>query len=413
MVSKETIKSLPDSPGVYLMKDQAGEVIYVGKALSLKKRVKSYFLKTQDSIKTRVMLTYVKDVSFVETASEYDALVLESKLIKEYKPRFNISLKDDKSFPYIKVTHEKFPRVLIGRRRKAQEDADLFGPYVSAKLLRRALNILRKSFPFRSCRKFGARACLNYDLKLCKAPCRSRISQKAYARMIRRFEDFLMKKDSDVIAGLSSEIRSLSKRREYEKAARVRDQLEALSILVSLKNTDSRKLLKIHDDFSVIGLKKEPRRIETFDISNITDRFAVGSMVSFYGGVPDKDNYRRFKIRAVSGINDYAMIQEVVRRRYRRLLEENLSLPDLIVIDGGVGHLEAARAVLEELSLKIPIIAIAKKEELIYTVRNKEGLRLERSSLLLRLIQAARDEAHRFALKYHHLLRKKGAMNNG
>ncbi len=413
MVSKELIKNFPDSAGVYLMADSAGEVIYVGKAVSLKKRVASYFLKTQHSIKTKVMLSYVKGIRFEGTANEHDALVLESKLIKQYKPRFNISFKDDKSFPYIKITHEKFPRVLIGRRRKKDESVDLFGPYTSAKLLRRALNILRKSFPFRSCRRFGSRPCLNYDLKLCLAPCQDKVSQGAYARMMGRLEDFLMKNDSDIISRLSFEVGKFSKKQEYEKAARVRDQLQALSILVSLKDADNRKFQKIHDDFSSIGLKKGPRRIEAFDISNIGESFAVGSMVSFYNGMPDKKNYRRFKIRGVRGINDYAMIQEVVRRRYQRLLKEGSGLPDLIVIDGGLGHLEAAQAVLEEAGLKIPMLAIAKKEELIYTVKHKEGVRLDRASYILRLIQAMRDEAHRFALKYHHLLRRKDVLNNG
>ncbi|MFH1691028.1 MAG: excinuclease ABC subunit UvrC [Candidatus Omnitrophota bacterium] len=407
MVSKKCLKDFPNKPGVYFMKDAAGEIIYIGKAASLKKRLASYFLKTQDSIKTKIMFSYVRNISFTETASEHDALVLESELIKEHQPRFNISLKDDKSFPYVMMTHEAFPRVLIGRRKKNNVSADFFGPYTNAKLLRRALNILRKSFPFCSCRRFGSKACLYYDLKLCAGPCVHKISQAAYGRMIKRFQDFLTKKDSDVVSELSAEIIRCSKKRAYEKAACLRDQLEALSILVSLKDTGLKKFVRIHDDFDRIGLKKEPRRIETFDISNISGSFAVGSMVSFYDGQPDKDQYRRFKIRTVKGIDDYAMMKEVLMRRYQSLLKHKISLPDLIVIDGGRGHLEAAQFALKSLSLKIPMIAIAKREELIYTVKQKEPVKFEKNSYVLRLLQSGRDEAHRFALKYHQLLRKK------
>lgn len=407
MVPKKQLKDFPDRPGVYFMKDADGEIIYIGKAASLKKRLASYFLKAQDSIKTKVMLSYVEGISFMEAASEYDALVLESKLIKEHQPRFNISLKDDKSFPYIMMTHELFPRVLIGRRKKNVASADFFGPYTNAKLLRRALNILRKSFPFCSCRRFCSKACLYYDLKLCAGPCAQKISQAVYGRMIKRFQNFLTKKDSDVISELSAEIIKSSKSQAYEKAARLRDQLEALSILVTLKNGGAKKFVKIQDDFDKIGLIKEPHRIETFDISNISGSFAVGSMVSFYDGQPDKKQYRRFKIRAVEGIDDYAMMKEVLLRRYRSLLKKNVSLPDLIVIDGGRGHLEVAWLALKSLSLKIPMIAIAKREELIYTIKQKEPVKLERNSYVLRLVQSARDEAHRFALKYHRLLRKK------
>lgn len=410
---RSIIKSFPDAPGVYLMKDADGEVIYVGKAVSLKKRVVSYFLRTRNSIKTGVMMSYVKDIRYVRTPSEYDALVLESKLIKQYKPRFNISLKDDKGFPYIKITHQEFPRVLIGRVKKEFEAADFFGPYTSAGLLRRALNILRKSFPFCACRRFGSKTCLNYDIKLCAGPCQGKISKRAYLRIIKNLEDFLSKKDSQVIGDISARMRRCSQKREYEKAARLRDQLEALGILICLKKIDAKNVFKISDDLEKIGLKKEPSRIEAFDVSNIGADFSVGAMVSFFDGRPDKKNYRRFKIRAVKGINDYAMMKEIVLRRYRRLLRDSACLPDLIVIDGGPGHLETARQALGSLEIKIPMIAIAKKEELIYTISRKEPSKFERHSCVLRLIQSVRDEAHRFALSYHRLLRKKHVFTNG
>ena len=409
MVTKEKIKDFPDSPGVYLMKDAKGDVIYVGKALSLKKRVASYFAGRQVSIKTEVLLSYVADIEYKETASEHDALILESNLIKQHRPRFNISLKDDKSFPYIKVTREEFPRIFIGRRKRGQEDIDYFGPYTSAKLLRQAVKILRKSFPFCTCRRPPRRVCLNYHLGLCAGPYQKKISKKGYARIIRNFGDFLTKKDTDLIEELSVKMRDSVKQEKFEEAGSVRDQLEALSLLISLKKIDARKILTFDSDFYRLGLKTEPLRIEAFDISDIAGRQAVGSMVSFYKGRPDKDNYRRFRIRTVAGADDYAMIREVVRRRYERLLSESKKMPDLVVIDGGAGHLEAARTVLRALGLYIPIIAIAKSEELIYTVKDKMPVRLEGGSKVLRLIQHVRDEAHRFALKYHRLLRKKDA----
>jgi excinuclease ABC subunit C len=432
LVTKEAVKNFPDSPGVYLMKDNGGEVIYVGKAVSLKKRVLSYLLKDQASIKTQGMLGFAARIEYIPTASEYDALILESNLIKRYRPRFNIALKDDKSFPYIKITKEEFPRVFIGRRKKGEEGfdslteprinfrrisvprpesrgVDYFGPYTSAKLLRKAVEILRKSFPFCSCRRFPKRPCLNYDLKLCPGPCQGKISRKKYQEIIRDLENFLMKKDAELIDELSSRMRERVRQEKFEEAAKLRDQLEALSLLISLKKFDSRKFLDVDTDFKRLGMLREPQRIEAFDISNISGNQAVGSMVSFYHGKADKNNYRRFRIRTVSGVDDYAMIQEVVGRRYGRLLAERQKFPDLILIDGGAGHLSAAVEVLHRLKLKVPIIAIAKNEELIYTVNHKNPIRLSRDSAALQLVQRVRDEAHRFALKYHRFLRHKNA----
>ncbi|MFH0940878.1 MAG: excinuclease ABC subunit UvrC [Candidatus Omnitrophota bacterium] len=409
MVAKEKIKNFPDAPGVYLMKDGKGRVIYVGKALSLKKRVRSYFLRSQPSVKTQIMLSYCRAIGHIATPSEHDALIMEADLIKQYKPRFNISLKDDKSYPYIKITKEDLPRVFIGRRKKSAENVDHFGPYTSSNLLRRALTILRKSFPFCTCRKFPKKVCLNYHMGLCAGPYQKKISKRAYRDIIKALGDFLTKRDSDLIDDLSLKMRDLVRAEKFEEAARLRDSLEALSILVSLKKTNAGLSPDIMDDLEALGLDKEPARIEAFDISDIGGSLAVGSMVSFHNGKPDKGNYRRFKIKTVSGSDDYAMIREVVRRRYVRLVMEFAQKPDLIVIDGGLGHLEAARCVLKALDLKLPIIAIAKSEELIYTVKHKNPVKLSADSGIFRVIQRARDEAHRFALKYHHLLRTKHA----
>jgi excinuclease ABC subunit C len=406
---KAKVKSFPDKPGVYLMKASSGEVIYVGKALSLRKRVRSYFDKNPFSVKTQVMMEAVKDISFIETVTEHEALILESELVKRHQPRFNILLKDDKSFPYIKITQERFPRVFIGRRKKNETGYDYFGPYTQARLLRRALKILRKGFPFRACRCFPKRPCLYFDLGLCLGPCAGRVTQEKYRGMIRRLEAFLVRKDAELIEDLSRRMRACVRAEKFEQASAARDQLEALGLLIFLKKIDARGVLASEDDWQRLGFKSAPRRIEAFDISQLAGQQPVGSLVSFYNGEPDKDHYRRFKIRTVAGIDDYAMMREVVRRRLWRLKEKRLKFPDLILIDGGLGHLEAARAVCDELGVKIPLTSIAKKEELIYTVEHKRPLRFKPDSPVLRLVMRARDEAHRFAVRYHHLLREKDA----
>ena len=408
-VTKEAVKNFPDAPGVYLMKDSVGEVLYVGKAKSLKKRVLSYFLKNQVALKTQVMLGFAARIEYIPTSSEHEALILEADLIKRTRPRFNTVLKDDKSYPTIKITKEDIPRVMVGRRKKGEGGFDTFGPYTSAKLLRKAVGILRRSFPFCSCRRFPKKPCLNYDLKLCPGPCQQEISKKKYQETIKNLENFLMKKDLEAIEELSRRMRDRASEEKFEEAAKLRDQLEALSLLISLKRFDTKKFLKTDTDFERLGVLREPQRIEAYDISNMGAHQTVGSMVSFYRGVPDKNNYRRFRIRATSGVDDYAMIQEVLQRRVSRLRTEKKRFPDLILIDGGAGHLGAAVRVLRRLKVKIPIIAIAKSEELIYTISHKNPVRLDRSSSVLQLIQRVRNEAHRFALKYHHLLRHKNA----
>ncbi len=415
---KEKIRRFPDGPGVYFMKDATGRVIYIGKAVSLKRRVLSYFTERPDALKTQVMMGRVRSIIYESSRSEDEAVLREAELIKFYQPLFNVIQKDDKSFPYIKITQEDFPRVGIGRRRPNETGIDYFGPYTDATGLRQAVKVLRKIFPFCTCRRFPKKVCLHHHIGLCPAPCVGKISKKAYRERIRRLEDFLASRDEELIADLSRQMHKRVRRERFEEAARVRDQLEALGLLISLKprpgpapampNTlPGHAAPALDKDFRALGLKRLPRRIEAFDISNLHGRQAVGSMVAFTDGAPDKDNYRRFRIRSVSGIDDYAMMREVVRRRYARLKEEGARLPDLILIDGGLGHLEAAAGVLKELGLGIPIIAIAKKEELIYTKGNNVPLRLCSGSPLLRLVQRVRDEAHRFALKYHRYLRGK------
>jgi len=409
---KEKIRRFPDGPGVYFMKDAAGRVIYIGKAASLKKRVRSYVTGRPASLKTQVMMGRVRRITYEKAASEEEAVLREDELIKFYQPLFNVIQKDDKSFPYIKITQEGFPRVLIGRRRRNETAVDYFGPYTNATLLRQAVKALRRHFGFCTCRRFPKKACLHHHIGLCPAPCVGKVSKKAYRERIRRLEDFLASRDEELIEDLSRRMQKLVRRERFEEAARLRDQLEALGLLIALKPRSGHPAPVLDEDFRALGFRRLPRRIEAFDISNLHGRESVGSMVAFLDGEPDKDSYRRFRIRSVSGIDDYAMMREVVRRRYARLKEEGARLPDLVLIDGGLGHLEAAAGVLKELGLAIPIIAIAKKEELIYTKGNNEPLRLRSGSPLLRLVQRVRDEAHRFAITYHRLLRGKHAFED-
>lgn len=394
---KEKIKSLPQRPGVYLMKDRKARVVYVGKAADLKKRVSSYFQKTPAAVRNAMLIEQICDIETIETASEHEAFLLESRLIKRFRPRFNVSLRDDKSFPFIKISKEPYPRVFIGRR-KPHEDVEYFGPYTNVGVLRAAIQSLRKTFPFCSCRRFLKTACLDYHLGLCSAPCAGTISKQRYRKIILDFKHFLQKGSMGLRKKLEKRMRYCSEHRHYEEALQLRERIRALGVLAEQSTSGL---------FELLGLFKEPHRIEAFDISTLLGKEAVGSMVTFIVGKPSKANYRRFKIKSVEGIDDYKMIQELVHRRYRRVMLEALEKPDLIVIDGGRGHLHAALHALHQEGLDIPMIAIAKEKELIYTIKHTQPIALSSGDQALQLIQRVRDEAHRFALAYHHLLRKK------
>jgi len=365
---KEKIKNLPASPGVYLMKDASGKIIYIGKAVSLKKRVSSYFLKKPPGAfyKTGILAQNTRDIDFIQTASEEEALLLEAALVKKNQPRYNVLLKDDKRYPLLKLTlNEQIPRLIIVRRRQ-NDGAMYFGPYTNAKLLRRAVSALRLIF--------------------CLSPCLPRPGQ-GYSQAAQDIVLFLEGRKKELITGLAGRMKKLSDDKNYEQAARIRDQIEALTAIAK-KGTGA-------------GLFK---RIEGFDISDISGKEAVGSMVSFYNARPDKSNYRRYRIRTVSEIDDYKMIQEILVRRYQRLVNENLPLPDLVIIDGGMGHAGIARKVLDNLGLgNIKVLGIAKKEERVFSAAGEERI----SPDLKRIIQRVRDEAHRFAKAYHHVLRRK------
>ena len=421
-ILREKILSAPDSAGVYLMRDGEGRVLYVGKANSLKKRLHNY-LGRNLSAKTVALMAKVVDVEFRLTPNEELALLLEFKLIQEIKPRYNISLKDDKGFPFVRISQEEFPSIQV-RRKKKNAAGRYLGPYTNSKLLKNVLKIIRLEFAYRSCQRLPKQSCLYYEINLCPAPCSGKISRKEYQRRIDKIILILKGQGDLLVRKLTKSMQDKSREQDFEAAGRMRDQIIILSRMSSQLDGFSRKneleLLK-----RSLNLKHLPVRIEGFDISNISGLQAAGAMVSFYNGRADKNNYRRFRIKTFVGIDDYKMLAEIVRRRYRRLLKEKKALPDLVLIDGGKGHLLTALAELKALNLHIPLVSIAKPrkeargfmqnraQENIYSSQpgGKLMLALPREGEALNLIRRIRDEAHRFALGYHHLLRKKETFN--
>lgn len=397
---KAKITSIPDAAGVYLMKDKSGNVVYVGKAKSLKKRLKSYFGRGL-STKTIMLMSNVSDIEYNLCPTESIALLLEANLIHKYKPRYNISLRDDKSFPFVKITEEEFPAICITRK-KEPDGSRYIGPFTSAGLLREALRIIRRNFPYRVCKELAQDERIYRKIGL--AP--EGINKNEYQKRIRNIILLLEGRTEELIKKLSREMALRSSEEKFEEAAKVRDQINALSA-IGASNTFAGSQLELEDLKHLLKLKKIPERIEAFDISNIYGTDATGSMVSFYRGISDKNNYRRFRIKTVKRVDDYKMLSEVVRRRYSRLIEEKLPLPDLILIDGGRAHLLTAEKTLRGLCLNIPLVSIAKEQENIYTKSSPRPIKLKGDTAALNLIRRVRDEAHRFAVSYHRILRRK------
>jgi excinuclease ABC subunit C len=509
------IPPLPHEPGCYLFKDSRGEVIYVGKARDLKKRVGSYFRKHDLDAKTRMLTDTADSIDIIMTASEVEALILENTLIKKHQPRFNINLKDAKQYAFIQLTGEEFPAIRIARQATGQ--GAFFGPFVSAAERDYVRNVVRKTFGLRTCRKLPKKACLRYHIHTCSAPCIGEVSPEEYAESVRKASLVLKGRTGELLEGLREEMALCTASQDYERAMLARDQIRSLERLSERQDVSRRRegdedvinfalrdstvylmlfniyrgtlgnkseyQFEFHPDFleeflvqyysdnpvpaevilpcdmdpalmeflslkkgrkviitmpkigakrrlldlvekniealhftadsrvlelqEAVGLEHPPRVIECFDISHISGSWVVGSMVQFRDGRPDKKNYRRYRIREVEGIDDPAAIAEIVRRRYRRLKAEEAPLPDLVLVDGGKTQMNAAQKELNSLGIGIPVIAIAKKQEEVFAHGRAHPLPLgkrERSSLFL---QEIRDEAHRFAVSYHRLLRKK------
>ncbi|MEM7625258.1 MAG: excinuclease ABC subunit UvrC [Planctomycetota bacterium] len=430
-------RTLPKVPGVYLMKDAAGVVIYVGKASKLPDRVSSYFVPSAANsgglgAKKLPMLDVVEDFDTIECEGEWEALLTENRLIKDIHPKFNARLVDDKTFPYLAITlKDDFPGVFITRNPQGDEfkGAKIFGPFTSVYALRESVQILQKVFKFRTChldiredddKRAYFRPCLLYPIKQCTAPCGAKIDKAAYREDIERFVRFLESKRSVMLRELKRDMERASDALEFEKAATLRDQIKAIEKLDE-RGTTKQNWQPESESFYVdpekgleslrktLGLDDPIRCVECIDIAHLQGGETVGSKVCFVDGRPLKNEYRRYKIKTVEGGNDdYASIREVVSRRYRDAGQGHELYPDVIIIDGGLGQLHAAQEVFDDLDVKPPmVISLAKKEELIYVQAKKEPIRLSRQNLGLKLCQAARDEAHRFAQHYHHILRRK------
>jgi excinuclease ABC subunit C len=509
------VMNVPPNPGCYLFRDSHKTIIYIGKAKNLRKRVRSYIQKKDLDPKTRQLVRNINSVEFIITDNEVEAFLLENTLIKRHQPKYNINLKDAKTYAFIELTNEEFPRLLIARRK--QGNGKYYGPFVSALERDHVLQFLNRTFALRTCKKLPKKSCLRYHLQLCDAPCIGLITKEEYGKKIRNAQLILSGKSKELLKKLDMEMNRKSQHLEYENALVLRNQKTAIQhlqehqkmqrqrifdediinylvrdetvylmvfniykgtlsrknefvfgftpdfleefivqyysetpvpfeVIVPEKFSDSlvaflmqkrkkkvrviiprkaakKQLLdlvlknieisffgdvsKVEELQRQLNLQEPPQVIECFDISHLSGTSMVGSMVQFRNGKPDKSNYRRFRIRTVEGINDVAAIAEVVRRRYTRLQQDHTPLPQLIIIDGGIGQLNGAVQELETIGVKIPILAIAKQFEEIYLPGNPQPLQLDKKDKALLFIREIRDEAHRFTIAYNRLLRKK------
>jgi excinuclease ABC subunit C len=423
----EKVKTFPAAPGVYIMKDGQGRVLYVGKAKNLRNRAGHYFTKAAtEDMRTADLVKLIEDVDFLTAESEVDALLLEARLVKDIQPRFNVELKDDKSFPYLQIrTREEFPRVEFTRtpRRKGVR---LYGPFTSAKSLRAALQVLQRIFKFRTCsldirsddqRWRWFRPCILHSIRQCTAPCNFRVTREDYRKQIRSLCLVLEGKKARLLREMEEEMSQASVALQFERAARLRDEIESLKNLGMRGDVDKDvqpEVFHIEPRKGMVGLRKvlglreTPRTIEGVDIAHLGGNETVASLVRFIDGLPFKPGYRRYRIRSVEGVDDFASIREVITRRFRRQRREEDVFPDILLIDGGKGQLAAAEDAFKLLGVEPPcLISLAKREEEVYRLGEAEPLRLSRHAAALRLLQYVRDEAHRFAQHYHHLLRRK------
>ncbi len=428
---KAKVRALPRTPGVYLMKDSLGRVIYVGKAVNLRSRVSSYFtMQAAIDRRTADLIPEIADIDHIPTDSEVDALLLEARPVKDIQPRFNQELNDDKTFPYLQITvGEQFPRVEFTRKPRSR-GVKLYGPFTSAKKLRATITVLQRIFRFRNCsldireeeKKWRwYRPCLLASIHQCTAPCNLRITKEEYRKDIRKLIMFLDGKKDRLIKGMYKEMLAASKEMLFEKAARLRDQIRALEnihLRGDLKSDLQPEVFHIDPKKGMKGLKKIfnlaelPRRIEGVDIAHLQGNETVASLVQFIDGLPFKHGYKRFKIRSVAGVDDFASMREVVSRHFRRLQQEGSTFPDILLVDGGKGQLNAVMSAFAALDITPPfVVSLAKREEELFLPGESDPRVLSRHSFGLRLLQSVRDEAHRFAQHYHHTLRRKSTLD--
>ena len=419
---REKLRNIPDGPGCYIMRDRHGRIIYVGRAVSLRRRVRTYFrdatFRTGDA-KLRGLVKSVHDLEFMPARSEAEAVLTEGRLIKDYRPRYNVSFKDDKRFLLLKTwPDEPFP-VLKLCRIKRDDGALYFGPYASSAAVRATLDFVEKKFGLRKCTprvpdKETYRHCINDIVRYCSAPCIGKVSVEEYAARLEEACSFLRGELPGYLKELAEAMEQASGEMDFERAAALRDTLlllrrtvEQRATMVSTPEMKRRQAREgVGELKSVLGMGNEPRTIEAYDVSNISGTHAVASMVCFIDGMPARTRYRRFRIRTVEGSDDPGMMAEVIRRRFKGL-DGSRGAPDLVLVDGGVAQLRAARVEMNRLGFReIPAVGLAKRFEELHR-RNGPPVRLPAGSSALKVLQRLRDEAHRFALTYHRALRNR------
>nr|WP_294192937.1 excinuclease ABC subunit UvrC [uncultured Cloacibacillus sp.] len=413
------VKGFPDRPGVYLMRDENGEIIYVGKAKSLRKRVSSYFRHTHASPRLNKLVETIRDISTMRTETEIEALILENRLIKLYQPFFNVDLKMNERYAYIKITAEKHPRIIVTRV-KMDDGAVYIGPYVRVSEVRALLRLVERYLPLRSCggaeaKPQNGRPCMKYSLGRCLAPCCGLCTENEYRDRVADVALLLQGHGAELVERLRKRMDKAARELKFEEAAHLRDTIRAIWRVSRQQNTIP-EIPSGKDNFwevlnsmqKTFHLPVLPWRIDGFDISHSAGNFTVGVAVVFEQGYPNPSLYRKFNIRTVEGIDDFRSMKETLTRRYKRCLEGQEPLPQLILIDGGPVQLEFAMQALDELGIhNIPIISLAKEFEEVYMPNQKEPVRLDHTDPVLRLLQHVRDESHRFAITSHRTRRGK------
>ncbi|MBR1439023.1 MAG: excinuclease ABC subunit UvrC [Synergistaceae bacterium] len=414
------LKSLPERPGVYLMRDINGKIIYVGKAIKLKRRVSSYFRHSHSSPRLRKLVELIEDISIIRTETEAEALIVEAKLIRRYSPFFNIELKMSDKYPFVKITNEDFPRIEITRH-KSNDGAVYLGPFVDAGNIRNLMRLAERYFPLRVCRSkinpaVKKRPCVEYSLGRSMGACAGLCSQSEYRERVADLILLFEGKQPELVERLRQRMDMAAKKLEFEKAARYRDTIRAVwklsrqkissALQEDLDNETWKVLNRVQE---LLGLKVLAWRIDAFDISHTHGHDTYGCCVVFEQGRPSPNLYRRFKIRSIADgeINDFESMYETVKRRYAHVMDNSEPAPQLAVIDGGTGQLEYAQRAIKDLGYDIPMIALAEREELIFTSGNPEPLRLGRDDPALQLFQRLRDEVHRYAITTHRNARDK------
>jgi excinuclease ABC subunit C len=418
----QKLKELSQNPGVYLYRDKNKKIIYIGKAANLKNRVSSYFQDRNLDLKTTKL---VKNINFIEPiicGSEIEALLLESELIKRYKPKYNLEWKDDKNYCYIKITKEDYPRVFVVRQITKTKDR-YFGPFVDARAVKLALKNLRRIFPYCTCSLAKDKICLYYHLGLCLGHGEKYLTAGDYQANLEGLINFLEGKKEKIIKKFQREMKINTEKEDFEKAVIWRDRIWSLEKLRTMRLGDNQRDLNLDralkDLREILKLDQIPDRIECYDVSNIVGKFAVGSLAVFEHGMPKKDYYRRFEIKKVKQISDFAMLQEVIRRRFLKVNRSKdksfCQMPDLIIVDGGKGQLSAANREIKKIGLSAKIIGLAKKKEVVFFLdgEGKFGkLIFPEDSEVRFLLQRIRDEAHRFAITYHRNIRSKALVES-